>query len=139
MEILNKKLNYNYDALADVLYIYVVNFSEGEEAIELNPNMYLTIDEEAIELNFNMYLTIDEEDIPSAIEILDASKILETTKFSLKRIQEIHLKISINKNEISVNCSLKIPVHNNELLKSTNDTIINDLNLPELEAKLVMT
>ena len=123
MEILNQKLNYNYDALADVLYIYVVNFSEGEEAIELNPNMYLTIDEETI---------------PSAIEILDASKILETTKFSLKRIQEIHLKISINKNEISVNCSLKIPVHNNELLKSTNDTIINDLNLPELEAKLAM-
>ncbi|MCL2114840.1 MAG: DUF2283 domain-containing protein [Methanobrevibacter sp.] len=124
MEILNQKLNYNYDALADVLYIYVVNFSEGEEAIELNPNMYLTIDEEAI---------------PSAIEILDASKILETTKFSLKRIQKIHLKISINKNDIRVNCSLKIPVHNNELLKSTNDTIINDLNLPELEAKLVMT
>jgi len=76
MQLMNQELNYRYDALADVLYIYVVD-SGAEEAIELTPNMYLTI---------------DEENIPSAIELLDASKVLETTKFSLKRIQKIHLK-----------------------------------------------
>ena len=118
----NQELNYRYDEIADALYIYIIN-SDAEEAIELNPNMYLIIDEKAS---------------PSAIELLDASKILEATKFSLKRIQKIHLKISINKNKISIQCSLKIPIHNNETLKSTSYTSINDLNLPELEAKLAM-
>ena len=123
MQVINQELNYRYDALADVLYIYVIDSSDAEEAIELNPNMYLTI---------------DEKDTPSAVELLDASKVLETTKFSLKRIQKIHLKIFIDKNNISVYCSLRVPVHNNELLKSTSYTIVNDFNLPDIEAKLAM-
>lgn len=78
MKIINKKIDYNYDVLAGALSIFVGNSSDYEEAIELDSNTFLAIDE-------NNY--------PNALEILDASSVLNTKKFSLKRIKSINLKI----------------------------------------------
>ena len=119
--ILKKQLDYRHDSLADALFIYVVNSTDYEEAIEITPNTYLSLDE-------NYYLV--------AIEILDASKVLDVQKFNLKNIKSINLKMCFNNEKIVVDCILEVPVHNKNLIKSTNSVIGNDLQLPSITADL---
>lgn len=118
---LKKKLDYKYDALADALLIYAADSSDYEEAIEINPNTYLSLDEDSY---------------PAALEILDASKVLDVQKFNLKNIKSINLKICINNKKIMNDCVLEIPVHNKNQIKSTNPVIVNDMDLPDITAEL---
>jgi len=119
----NQKLKYKYDTLADALSIYVVDGSRFEEAIELDSNIFLVI---------------GEDNYPTALEILDASKVLDVKKYSLKRINSIHLKMCIDNDKIIVECIFNFPIHSGEKIKSTNSTIINDMNLPNIETELAM-
>lgn len=63
---------------------------------------------------------------------------LDVNKFSLKRINSITLKICISEDRIVVDCILNLPIHSGEEVKSTNSTVVNDMNLPTLEAELAM-
>lgn len=119
--ILKKQLDYRYDSLADALFIYVVDSSDYEEAIEIASNTYLSL---------------DEDNYPVALEILDASKVLDVQKFNLKNIKRINLKMCINDEKIIVDCVLEVPVHNKNQIKSTNSVIVNDLDLPSITAEL---
>jgi len=119
----DQKLNYRYDDLADALFIYVIDGPDYEEAIELDSNIFLVV---------------GDDNYPTALEILDASKVLDVQKFSLKRINRIHLKMCISNDKIIVECILNLLIHSGEEIKSTNSTIVNDMGLPTLEAELAM-
>ncbi|MGL6298579.1 MAG: DUF2283 domain-containing protein [Methanobacteriaceae archaeon] len=117
-------LNYNYDALADVLYMYLVDNLNHEEGVELDNNTFLTLDKNGA---------------PVALEILDASKVLSIpNKLSLKRIKSINLDIKITKDFITVYCILNVPIHSSENIKSSKSVIANVMGLPVINTELAM-
>jgi uncharacterized protein YuzE len=79
----NKKLfelNKDYDIRSDSLYLYITDKYEYGESIEIEGNVILDFDKNSV---------------PVAIEILNASKFLGVSKFSIKNLITLKLFLFI--------------------------------------------
>ncbi|MDR3223666.1 MAG: DUF2283 domain-containing protein [Methanobrevibacter sp.] len=114
-------ITYEYDASADAMFIEVENY-EHEESVSLNNNLIM---------DFNK----NHEFI--ALEILNASDVLDTNKHSLKKIINIDLRVKVTKDQIFISSILTLPVQNKHVFKETNESIINDMNIPVMDTNLV--
>ncbi|MDR2830788.1 MAG: DUF2283 domain-containing protein [Methanobrevibacter sp.] len=115
-----KPINYKYDSSADALMIRVPNY-EHEESVSLNNNLIV---------DFNK----DNEFI--ALEILDASHVLNTNKHSLQKISNINLRVIVTKDQIFISSIFVLPVRNADVVRETNASAVNDINIPVMETEL---
>lgn len=112
-----------YDNHFDVLGIRVVDDYKYKESVEL---------EEGIILDF------DENNIPVALEILDASKVLKIPKKQcLDKRTCIHMNICINDEVILVKLTVGIEIHNRKASMPIDLSTINNINAPVMQTDLV--
>lgn len=111
----------SYDSDSDALFISRTDIYDYYESVELT---------EGVILDF------DKKGKASALEILNASKIFNTSKYSLKNIKNISMQIAVLEKSIHLNLSMGVLVHNKELRKSLDESTINDINAPIMETEL---
>lgn len=114
----------SYDPVEDSLYIRSVEDYNYRESVELG---------------MNMILDFDENKTPVALEILDASKVLNVTPFALQHLKKCNIRILINKRSIILSAKFTVPIHNKGQEKPLNVETTNDLNIPQIEANLAST
>jgi uncharacterized protein YuzE len=114
-------ITYSYDSSVDALLIRVENYGHAE----------------SIELNENIIMDLNKDNEFSALEILNASDVLSTTKFSLKNILAIDLRVKVTKDQIFISSVFTLTVHNKDIIKETNASTTNDLFIPVMDASLV--
>jgi len=115
------ELKYKYDPFADALSI------EQKSSFDY---------EESIELESNIFVDLDTDEKPVGIEILDASKVFNVNKLSLKNIKCIYMKIEVSQEIISLNFHLGIEIHNKSLIKQVDSNVVNDFNIPTMTTEL---
>ncbi|MDO8869636.1 MAG: DUF2283 domain-containing protein [Methanobacteriaceae archaeon] len=115
------EIEYKYDLEVDALFINVKNDYEYDTSIELNNEVILDFDK-----NGN----------PVALEILSASNILKTPKYSLKRINNIKMNVDINEKSIGLKLFLGVIIHNKEQIHSVNTFTSNDTGIPNIETEM---
>lgn len=86
----------------------------------------------SLELEDNVIVDFDNNDVPCAFEFLDASKLFGFDKSSLMNIKKIHISIKITSELIKLNTSIVAVVHNKDVSNSLQNSLANNLNLPEL-------
>lgn len=111
----------SYDADADALFISKIDDYEYNESVELNNEIILDFDTKRI---------------ASALEILNASKVFNVSKYSLKNIKSISMEIVVLKESIHLKLSINIPIHNKELFKSLEEFTLNNINAPVMKTEL---
>lgn len=114
-------IEHSYDPDADALFISKVDNYDYDESVELTNDVILDFD-----MNGEA----------SALEILNASKVFNVSKYSLGNIGPISMKIGVNKKVICLKLGIGVLVHNKELLKSLNHSAINDINAPVMQTEL---
>ncbi|MGL4670568.1 MAG: DUF2283 domain-containing protein [Methanobacteriaceae archaeon] len=114
-------IEHSYDPDADALFISKVDNYEYDESVELTNDVILDFD-----MNGEA----------SALEILNASKVFNVSKYSLGNIGPISMKIGVNKKVICLKLGIGVLVHNKELLKSLNHSAINDIDAPAMQTEL---
>ena len=62
-------------------------------------------------INKLIVIDLNENKFPIGVEILDASKLLDTKKYLLKNIEDGKIAININDDKIELGISLIIPIH----------------------------
>ena len=82
-------------------------------------------------------LDFDNENVPVAIEILDASKIFNIPKNSLKNIICFNMNIVVNNDVIKVFIELRVIIHNKEQSESWNALVGNVDNIPIMDTELI--
>ena len=115
------EVKYEYDADADAIFI--------KKQIDYKYNI-------SVELNNNVIMDFDKNNQPVALEILNASKVLNVGKFSLKRINSVDLTIVVNKDLICVNGNIVVEVHNKETELFLEPSTTNDLGMPDFTVEL---
>lgn len=116
------EVDYKYDGEVDALFIHVKNeFS------------YAT----SVELDNNVILDFDKKNVPVVLEILNASKILKTTKFSLRNIQDINVNINVSDESISLKLDLTVLIHNKNRIQKVDTFTSNDIGIPSIQTELV--
>lgn len=114
-----------YDYHSDVLGIKIADDYDYEESIEL---------EEGIILDF------DVDGIPVALEILDASKVLNVPdKQYLFNIKKMYMKICISEKVIEVHFNVNVEIHSKREIMSFDSIAINDINAPIIVTELAST
>jgi uncharacterized protein YuzE len=114
-------IEHSYDPDANALFISKVGDYEYDESVELANDVILDFDNECQ---------------ASALEILNASKVFNVSKYSLNNIGPISMKIGVNEKLICVKLSIGVLVHNKELLKSLDRSTINDITAPIMNTEL---
>jgi len=114
-------VDYKYDSTVDALSIKVKDY-EHERSVQLSDDVIM---------DFNK----DNEFI--ALEILNASYVLDTNESSLENIRDIALSVKVTDYEIFVNAIFTLSVSNHEEIKVTNASIANDIKIPKWDANLV--
>ena len=117
------EVEYEYDGDADAIFI--------RKQIDYKYKI-------SVELNDNIIMDFDKNDQPVALEILNASKVLNTDKFSLKRINSLDMKVAISKEIICVDAKIIVEVRNRETKLSLNPSTTNDLHMPEFVGELAI-
>jgi len=116
------KIESMYDYQHDILGIRVVGGYKYKESVEL---------EEGVMLDFN------KDNIPIALEILDASKVLNIpNKQCLSNRKNIQMNISISDEIIKVCLEVVVKIHNKEETMSVNSSTINYINAPTMQTEL---
>lgn len=95
---------------------------------------------ESVELEEGIILDFDEENVPVALEILNASKILKVPKYSLnnpKQDMEINMQVMVNETTIILKALFEIRVHNNPQKYEVESFTSNNSQIPNLKAELV--
>jgi len=114
-------VDYKYDSTVDALSIKVKDY-EHERSVQLSDDVIM---------DFNK----DNEFI--ALEILNASYVLDADESSLENIRDIALSVKVTDYEIFVNAIFTLSVSNHEEIKVTNASITNDIKIPKWDANLV--
>ena len=117
-------IEHSYDPDADALFISKVDDYEYDESVELTNDVFLDFD-------------VNGE--ASAVEILNASKVFSVSKYSLKDIGPISMKIGVNEKLVCLELSIGVLIHNKELLKSLNHSAVNYINAPVMNTNLATT
>jgi len=123
---LDKKMfevEYEYDGDADAIFIKKKNDYKYKISVELNSNIIMDFDK-----NNN----------PVSIEILNASNVLNIDKLSLKRIINLNMTISVNKEIICVDAKIIVKVRNRKTELSLHPSTTNDMGMPEFVVELAM-
>ncbi|MDR1819552.1 MAG: DUF2283 domain-containing protein [Methanobrevibacter sp.] len=115
-----KILNYDYDSEVDALYIQVKD----------HPNP------KATSLTDNIVLDFTKKGEIIGLEIINTSHVLNTTVESLKNINSIDLIVKVTEYQILVNAIFTLAIQNHDEFKMANATVINDNNIPFIDAKL---
>lgn len=116
------EVDYKYDGEVDALFIHVKkDFS------------YAT----SVELDDNVVLDFDTNSVPVVLEILHASKILNTTKFSLRNIQKIKMNVNVNDESISLKLDLNVLIHNRNQTQKVDTFTSNDIGIPSIQTELL--
>lgn len=123
---MNKKnsyeVEYMYDESADILGIKVTRDFTYHETIELDEGLLLDF---------------DEDNVPTALEIHDASKRLNVPKNSLNELIFFHMKVIVDAKSISINAIFGVLIHNKENKQELESFTSNNYNIPNMEADLV--
>ncbi len=114
-------VEHSYDPDADALFINKVKDYDYDESVELTNDVILDFDVEGE---------------ASAVEILNASKVFNVSKFSLNNIGPISMKIGVNEKLICLELSIGVLIHNKESLKSINHSAVNDIDAPIMQTEL---
>jgi uncharacterized protein YuzE len=112
------KMDKDYDVQNDVLYLHVIDDYEYKESLEIGGNIIVDFDK-----NY----------VPVALEILDASKFLNVSKFSLKNLIKWDMNIQVTEDSIKVKASFIVPVRQKEVEKPLLAEAMNDINLPIIQ------
>lgn len=114
---------YRYDADSDILGIKVDRNFEYDETIEMD---------DGILLDFDIY------NIPTALEIHDASKRLRVPPESLNNILFLKADISVDANSICINALFGLLIEDVENEYSIHSITSNFSHIPEIEAQLII-
>lgn len=117
----NFEVEYKYDMEVDGLFIYVKNDYQYDTSVELDRDVILDF---------------DKNNVPVALEILNASRVLKAPKYALNNIQEIKMSIDINKKSISLKAGFGVILHNREQIQSVDTFTSNDIGIPAMETEL---
>lgn len=117
------EVEYMYDCSSDILGIKVKRDFKYSQTIEMDSGILLDF---------------DEDNVPTALEILDASKRLNVPKESLKNILFLNMKISINEESIKLNAIFGLIIHKNKEEPILESLTQNYSNFPSMETELVI-
>jgi uncharacterized protein YuzE len=113
-------INYKYDIIVDALMIKVDKY-EHETSVPLTDDIIMDLNKKGEFI---------------ALEILNASHVLDTTPESLENITNIDLTVKVNDYQIFINSIFTLPVKDHEEIKATNATTTNDTNIPFMDVRL---
>ena len=114
------EVDYRYDYAYDVL------------AIKVNrPFKY----NKTVEMDEGVLLDFDDDNIPVSLEILDASKRLNVPKYSLKKLIDFKMSISVDDRSICVCARFKVMLHNSEQNPILESFTSNYSNIPSMETE----
>lgn len=116
------EVEYMYDESADILGIKATRDFTYHETIELDEGLLLDF---------------DEDNVPTALEIHDASKRLNVPKNSLNKLIFFHMKVTVDAKSISINAIFDLLIHNKENKQELESFTSNNYNIPNMEADLV--
>ncbi|WP_407423358.1 DUF2283 domain-containing protein [Methanobrevibacter sp.] len=116
------EVEYMYDESADILGIKATRDFIYHETIELDEGLLLDF---------------DEDNLPTALEIHDASKRLNVPKNSLNKLIFFHMKVTVDAKSISINAIFGLLIHNKENKQELESFTCNNYNIPNMEADLV--
>ncbi len=116
------EVEYMYDESADILGIKATRDFTYHETIELDEGLLLDF---------------DEDNVPTALEIHDASKRLNVPKNSLNKLIFFHMKVTVDAKSISINAIFGLLIHNKENKQELESFTSNNYNIPNMEADLV--
>lgn len=91
----------------------------------------------SLELAENVIVDFDSEGVPCAFEFLNASKLFGFDKSSLMNIKKINVNISITSKLIELSTFIVVLVHNKDVSNSLQNSLANNVNLPELNIAFV--
>lgn len=114
---------YKYDGVSDILGIKVTRDFQYEETIEMDDGLLLDFD-----IN----------NIPTALEMHDASKRLNVPPESLNNILFLKMNISVDANSIAINAIFGLLIKNIENEYLIHSITSNFSNIPEIEAELII-
>ena len=114
---------YRYDIDSDILGIKVNRDFQYDETIEMD---------EGILLDFDI------DNIPTALEIHDASKRLNVPPKSLNNILFLNVNISVDVNSICINALFGLLIKNIENECPIHSITSNFSHIPEIEAQLII-
>ena len=117
------QLKKDYDYLSDVLYLRIVDDYHYRESLEIGNSLILDFDE-----NYR----------PVAVEVLDASKVLDTSKYALQMDFDLEMEISVGDDLVAVCALFILSLHQKRIPVKRNFKTLNDIHLPSQEVGLVM-
>ncbi|MCC7558364.1 MAG: DUF2283 domain-containing protein [Methanobacteriaceae archaeon] len=112
------KMDKDYDVQNDVLYLRIKDDYKYKESIEIEDNIIVDLD-----VNYR----------PVALEIVEATSILDVSKFSLKKLIKWDMYIKIDEYSIRINASFIVPVRHKKVEKPITAKTMNDINLPNIQ------
>lgn len=122
-KITSKEVLYDYDYSADNLGIKVNHsFQYGE----------------TIEMEDGLLLDLDVNDVPTSLEILDASKRFNLPKDSLKNIVFLNVEICIDDKSIVINAVIGVLIDNVKNKQSIESFACNNYNIPNSVTQLAL-
>ena len=114
---------YRYDIASDILGIKVARDFQYEETIEMDDGLLLDF---------------DVNNVPTALEMHDASKRLNVPPESLNNILFLKMNISVDVNSISINAIFGLLIKNIENKYPIHSVTSNFSHIPDIEAELVI-
>ena len=94
---------------------------------------------ESVELEDGIILDFDEDNVPVALEILNASRVLRVPKYSLNdpmHNMNINMQVRVDETTIILKALFEIRVHNNAQKYEVESFTSNNSQIPNLEAEL---
>lgn len=114
---------YKYDIFSDILGIKVNRDFQYEETVEMDDGLLLDF---------------DVNNIPTALEMHDASERLDVPPESLTNILFLKMNISVDVNSITINAIFGLLIKNIENEYPINSITSNFTHIPEIEAELII-
>ena len=115
------EVDYKYDSKVDALFIHVKNDYEYDTSIELDNDIILDFDKKGV---------------PVALELLNASRILKSPKYSLNVIRNIKMSIEVDEKSINLHLQMGVIIHNKNQTQSMDTFTSNDMGIPSIETEL---
>lgn len=114
---------YKYDIVSDILGIKVDRDFQYYETVEMDDGLLLDF---------------DVNNIPTALEMHDASKRLNVPPESLDNILFLKMNISVDVNSITINAIFGLLIKNIENEYPIHSITSNFTHIPEIEAELII-
>ncbi|MBA2858638.1 uncharacterized protein YuzE [Methanococcus maripaludis] len=106
---------FDYDGLLDVLYHRANPDLDYDKTLDFG----------------NVLIDLSKDQNIKRIEIIDASKLLGSSKFELKHVASIHIKLEISKDKIELYLEVGILKRHKDTPVSFKSKILNDYGLSE--------